>query len=423
MRAQSMSVMPSEVPIFDEGTRLPSTWFPEARFVILCARTTVSEAVGRRIREAAQQPMDWPFVLDLARYHGIGPLVSRTIGTVCDDLVPQASLGALRRSTLVGTLLNRVLAQELVRLCRAFNESGVPVVSFKGVTLGIMAYEDRNLRDFDDLDFIVPQSRLSDARDVLLSQGYRPLNPSQDECHVSDFDQPYHLFLGEKSRILVDLQWVMAHQHFSFRLDRADVWDRRIRVPIDGQQVETIAPEELLNILCVHGSKHAWERLKWIVDVAELVRAKRLDWARVFATAEKWSCRRMLLLGLSLAHRVMSIPLPPDIVSAVSSEYEIPELAERMPKSLLAQTQRGIDEHDGAALYFTLKDDWWDRWWYGLALCHADHPVVARPPSWFRWKPHLRRLNRAIRFLRAVICTCMPLPAVRRAIGRWIQAD
>ena len=62
-----------------------------------------------------------------------------------------------------------------------------------------------------------------------------------------------------------------------------------------------MAPEELLIILCVHGSKHAWERLKWVVDVAELLRSQRLNWKRVFSTATKWKCRRMALLGLAFA--------------------------------------------------------------------------------------------------------------------------
>ncbi len=67
--------------------------------------------------------MNWPLLLDLARYHGVGPLLYRTISTVCPDLVPKASLDALRQVTQAGTLLNRVLVSELVQLCRAFDES------------------------------------------------------------------------------------------------------------------------------------------------------------------------------------------------------------------------------------------------------------------------------------------------------------
>ncbi|MEO8342158.1 MAG: nucleotidyltransferase family protein, partial [Nitrospirota bacterium] len=65
--------------------------------------------------------------------------------------------------------------------------------------------------------------------------------------------------------------------------------------------VRGMAPEEFLIILCLHGSKHGWERLKWVADVAELLRSQWINWKRVFSTAAERKCHRMLLLGLALA--------------------------------------------------------------------------------------------------------------------------
>ena len=391
--------------------------FPEAQFLIECARTSRSEFTRRRIQEAAQQGMNWPLLLDLARYHGVGPLLYRTISTVCPNLVPKDSLDALRQVTQAGTLLNRVLAGELVQLCRAFDESGVPVVPFKGATLAAMAYKDLSLRDFDDLDFIVPQHRVADVKRVLWSLGYRPRDRSQDEPDAAHADEPYHVFVKKSSVLRVDLQWVMAHDQFAFHLDRPEIWDHLIPVSINGHQVRGLAPEDLLLILCVHGSKHAWERLKWVADVAELLRAQELNWKRVFSTATKWKCRRMLLLGLKLANRLMQIPLPSDVLYEISADHDVTVLARRMPKSVLTHQHDGIDEHDGPALYFSLKDSWWERWRYGLVLVRHGHPSIKHLPSWFRWKRQVTLLSRIGEFFRtsAVIRAMMTL---RRAIGR-----
>lgn len=364
----------------------------EAQFLMWCARTSRSDVTRSCIREAAQAGMNWPLLLDLARYHGVGPLLYRTISTVCADLVPQDSLDAFRQGTLAGTLLNRVLAGELVQLCRAFDESGVPAVPFKNATLAAMVYKDLSLRDFDDLDFIVPQHLLADAQRVLWSQGYRPRNQPHDEPDAGHADEPYCVFVKKDSVLRVDLQWVMAHEQFAFRLDRPEVWRHRVPVSIDGQGVRGMAPEELLIILCMHGSKHAWERRKWVADVAELLRSQRLNWKRVFSTAAEWKCHRMLLLGLALANRLLEIPLPPDMLNAIFDDSDVLGLAQRMPKSLLAQQQDGIDEHDGSALYFSLKDTGWDRWRYGLVLLRHGHPVLQRLPSWFRWRKPMTML-------------------------------
>ncbi len=395
-----------------------SSWFPEARFILLCARTSVSEAVRQRVRETARGPLDWALVLDLARFHGVGPLLWQSITALCADLVPEATLTALRQVTQAGTLLNRALARETVRISLAFEERGLPAIPFKGAALAALAYQDVHLRDFDDLDFIVPQARLAEAQDILLAHGYRPLSRSRESFQDAHYDEPYHLYMHETSRLLVDLQWVMAHEQFSFRLDRSDIWDRRISLSVDGGRISTIAPEELLIILCVHGSKHAWERLKWIVDVDALIRAHRLDWDRVMSTANTWKCRRMVLLGLRQAQQTMNAELPPALWAAVRADADVLDLAARMPKSLLFQPQDGIDEHDGPALYYALKDTKLEQWRYALDLCRDDHRVVHDAPEWFRHRGFLRRLACAVQPVRSWAVKFPLAKQTRRGIAR-----
>ncbi|HEY6086011.1 MAG TPA: nucleotidyltransferase family protein, partial [Nitrospira sp.] len=226
----------------------------------------------------AAGPLNWPLLVDLAWFHGVGPLASRALNSVCPDLMPKETRDGLRHRTQAERMANHALTRELVQICRVFSEEGIPVIPFKGVTLAMAAYGDTALRDFDDLDFIVPQHRVSDAQQILWSQGYCPRDHSREDRHG---DEPYHVFVKGSSLLRVDLQWVMAHDQFAFRLDRSDVWERRVPMLIEGSTISTLAHEELLIVLCVHGSKHAWERLKWVVDVAELLRAQRLDWEHV----------------------------------------------------------------------------------------------------------------------------------------------
>jgi len=395
-----------------------SSWFPEARFILLCARTSLSDAARQRVRETALEPLDWSLVLDLARFHGVGPLLWRSISTTCADLVPPAALTALRQVTQAGTLLNGALVRETVRISRAFEEKGLPAIPFKGAALAALAYKDANLRDFDDLDFIVPQARLAEAQDILTAHGYRPLSQSRESFQDAHYHEPYHLYVHETSRLLVDLQWVMAHEQFSFRLDRPDVWDRRTSLSVEGGRISTIAPEELLIILCVHGSKHAWERLKWVVDVAALIRAQSLDWDRVLSTANRWKCRRMVLLGLRQAQQMMNAELPPAIWTAIRADADVLDLAARMPKSLLFNQHDGIDEHDGPALYYALKDTMLEQWRYALELCRDEHRVVHDAPEWLRHRRFLRQLARAVQPVRSWIVKLPLAKQARRGMAR-----
>ena len=115
----------------------------------------------------------------------------------------------------------------------------------------------------------------------------------------------------------------------------------------------------------------------------------------------------------------MKTPLPPDILSVISADHDAPALARCMPKSLLTDQHCGINEQDAVALYFSLKDNWWERWRYGLVLFHHDHPILRRLPSWFRWQKELILLAHIMQPLRAVAVLCLPVKSLRRAVARF----
>jgi len=393
---------------------------PESELLVWCARTTVTNALKARIRQRVQEPLEWAVVLDLAGYHGVGPLVYRTLSTVCSDLVPAEWLTQLRRKTQAGALLNRLLAQELVVLCEAFEARGVLVMPIKGATLAVSAYGDLTLRDFSDMDLLVPEGSIAEAQAVLLAQGYERKDPYSESGETEHEEGPYHVYIKRRTLFRVDLQWVMAHQHFAFQLDRPEFWQRRTPVPLANKMVQGLAPEDLLIVLCVHGSKHAWEQLKWVCDVAELLRAHdHLDWDQIFSRASMWRCRRLVLMGLSLAHRLLDVPLPEAVLARLSADSDVSMLSHRMPSMLLADRHIGVDEAQAVALYFSLKDSWWERWRFGLMLCRDQSPMVMSPPVWFRWRTSLPRLARLVRPLHRTVRSLFP-STIRGTINRWV---
>lgn len=391
---------------------------PEAELMIWCTRTVITDDLKLRIRQRVQKALDWSMVLEMAMYHGVVPLLYRSLSTVALDLVPAHSLGRLRQKAQVGALLNRSLAQELIVLCEAFQARGVPVIPIKGATLAVLAYGDLSLRDFTDLDLLVPQGSIPEAQAVLLSHGYEKRASSDRPHELKHDDGPYHVLIKRRTLSRVDLQWVMAHRHFTFRLDRPEFWQHQISVSFEGKTIQSLAVEDLLIVLCVHGTKHAWECLKWVCDVAELLRAHPgLDWERCLISASNWHCRRMLYMGLSLARFVLDAPLPEAVLARLEDDSDVRALSHRMPASLLADNGQGVTEEQGGALYFSLKDSWWDRWWFGLLLCRTHSHLATTPPAWFRWRRSLPCIASAIIPAHRAMQHLLS-PTIRRAINR-----
>ncbi|MCC6140670.1 MAG: nucleotidyltransferase family protein [Nitrospira sp.] len=396
-------------------------WSSESELLVWCARTCVTEELRARIGARVGEPLDWGLLLDLAAYHGVLPLLYRNLSTICPALVPGDTLTKLRQKTQACALLNRSLAQELGNLCAAFAAHSVPVVPIKGATLALSAYGDLTLRDFSDLDLLIPESAVGAAQTVLFAQGYERKDPSADSAETEHDDGPYHVFIKKRSLFRVDLQWVMAHQHFSFQLDRPEFWAHRSRMVLGTSTVHTLAPEELLILLCVHGSKHAWEQLKWVCDVAELLRSHPdLDWTKVFSQATAWRCLRLVHIGLALADWVLDAPIPESIRARYSDDVDVGMLSERMPASLLANPRNGVSEEQAVAFYFLLKDTWWERWRFGLALCRDGSSIVDAPPSWFSRGRQLTQLSHLVRPCQRAVRNLVPSP-IRGTINRWVD--
>jgi hypothetical protein len=392
----------------------------ESEFIVWCARTVLTDDLTGRIRARAQESLDWSRVLKMAEYHGVVPLLYKNLSTILSDLAPAELLTQLRQKTQAEAMLNRALANELVALCKALTAREIPVIPIKGATLAVSAYGDVALREFTDLDLLVPEGSIAEAQAVLLAQGYKRRAASDKSEEANHEQGPYHVYIKTRGLSRVDLQCVMAHQFFNFRLDRPEFWRSRIPVALENATVPGLAPEMLLIVLCVHGSKHTWELLKWVCDVAELLRSHpELDWNQIFLYASTWRCRGMLSLGLSLAHRLLDAPLPEIVLARLESESDIQLLSHRMPASLLANPQDGINEEQAGALYFSLKDSWRERWSFGLLLCCAHSRLATTPPSWFRWRNSLPRLaNLIIPIHRAM--KHLLSPTVRGAINRWV---
>jgi hypothetical protein len=101
-----------------------------------------------------------------------------------------------------------------------------------------------------------------------------------------------------------------------------------VRVPLLNGTVSALSAEDLLLALCVHGTKHLWERLAWVCDVAALVNShEALDWRALFGRAATARVERMLLLGLGLARSLAGAELPEEVWSKVKDDEASARLA------------------------------------------------------------------------------------------------
>jgi hypothetical protein len=307
--------------------------------LLACAQPHVDSDASKRIFELATSAPDWGAILHAASEDSLTPILCKNIEAYAGDAVPPSWRQRFREELLGGSCRNLALTAEMLSVLQALESHGVRATPYKGPILAAQAYGDAALRQFSDLDIIVPQRQIVAAHRALIALGFRPaisgLEPSSALRQI-----PGQYAYRKEPETLVEIHTEFTLRYFPRRLDLEELCERREFVQVAGRQVLTFSPEDTLLLLCVHGSKHFWERLGWIADLAALAGgSRRLDWELVMERAQRWGIQRMALLGAGLAARLFHLPLPTEMMDYLERDVAARSLSDGICRRFFAAEQ------------------------------------------------------------------------------------
>lgn len=348
--------------------------------LLLCAVRTDSEATqAERMEALLQKSLDWQYLVQAALRHSVMPLLYKSLVALCPSRVPEASLAQLQMHFRNNARRNFFLTGELFRCLYWLNDHGIPAVPYKGPLLAASAYGDFALRQFDDLDLLLHESDVLKAKELLTGQGYRAefqLNSAQEAAYLRS--QSAHKLMRDEGTLIVELHWRIVEDYFSFPLDPEHLWERLEPVSLAGKEVQTISAEDLLLILCVHGTKHCWERLGWICDVARLIHTHaEMDWDWIIRQAAALGVERMLFLGVLLAHNLIGATLPEAVLKRMQSDAAAKSLAQQAQRQILQDTGEPPGVLATSLFHLRARERWQDRVRYSIRLV-----VTPTPGDW-----------------------------------------
>jgi Uncharacterised nucleotidyltransferase len=318
---------------------------PEKQLLVCCARTQITPEIAAAIHKILAGPLDWDYLLWEAEENSITPLLERHLSAFASGATPPAVRDQLKKTCRANTLRCLYLAAELFNILRLFQAQNIPVIPYKGPVLAAQAYGDVALREFEDLDIILRQRDIPRAHEIIVSLGYKPkfdwiLSPGAAASLVPG----EYNYRDEARRAMVELHTEITLRHFPSKPDLDAFIGNLAPVKLSDRDVLTFTAEDLLPMLCIHGSKDFWERLSWIADVNELVQSHpALDWDRVLQFAQPLQATRMLNLGLALASTVLGASLPAEVSARVQADRVAGQVASEVRERLLARPFRTLD--------------------------------------------------------------------------------
>jgi hypothetical protein len=319
---------------------------PENELLFAVARRELEPRDVVEVRELVREQLDWDYVIATASSHGLLPLLQKNVAKVAagaaTDLVPGHVLSRLKRESVANSQSVLHLIGKQLAAYRLLRDRGMRVAIFKGAVLAQMAYGEVSLRQAGDIDMLIDREQFAEARSLLESLGYEmapPLTDAQLASHLS-----FHCeipFMRDDWFTIVDLHWGLAPRSFVFGLAADEVMSRLREVSLSGATVATFCDEDMVLYQSMHGAKHLWRRLEWIISLAELIRSSpRINWSVVLKRAEDAHATRMLALGLRLVETFSDAGIPTPIFTKVDPQGLMKSLANQIKEQMftLART-------------------------------------------------------------------------------------
>jgi hypothetical protein len=315
----------------------PSPTKPEVEVLLCCARNPLDARCQQRLAPLLAPHLDWPLMLDLAVENGLLPLLCEHLSRYSQTQIPGDISNRLRDENRRYSMRSLLLMAELLRIENTLRQMQIPALPYKGPTLAQFAYGNPSLRQFEDLDIVVPQQFMPRVYDEMNKLGYEAKLPRKSFLakHRREIPGEY-VFLHKQNRALVEFHTDFTLRHFPRPPGIDEMARRPAIVCLNGREVPTFSPADNLLMLCVHGAKDFWSRLIWVADVAAIAeKLSAADWQRLFEEADRYDASRMVNLALCLAHSIFQTQPPSEFLQRVRQDSAVRGIAAQFRDQLL----------------------------------------------------------------------------------------
>lgn len=307
----------------------------EQRFLLSVLRIDSDEVARQEVVDLVRQGIDWARVLHDMDQHRVESLLYWQLQACLGEFIPADVLAKLKHAYETQRWSNLHLSGQMAKIVRDMAAHGIDVLPLKGAAFALMLYDNPFLREYKDIDLLVHHKAQQAAQDILLANGYRLAEwLAEDPTKIQDeFLEPQHLtFVRVEASHLavtqVELHWSVSMSFSSFEAHAEGLWSRVLPVQVGGFRFSGLPSDELLIILVMHGAKHMWASLHWLYDLVMFDRRyPDFDWEGLLHTAEQRGIKRLMLVSLMTAHRLIGLPLSPAVRAAVEQDAIVPILA------------------------------------------------------------------------------------------------
>jgi hypothetical protein len=258
--------------------------------------------------------MDWGRLLHMANLHFCSPLLFVMLRK--DGLLPLLSIDLqtyLKHLHAANIERQETFRQATTSITNNFLDVGIPTILLKGASnFCDDLYRDLGARMMSDVDLLVKAKHIEKARNIMIGMGYR----EQVECK----NPPHHLprFIKLGSLADVEIHFRAANGQAGRVLPTKLCWIHKESAVMDGLSTFVLPP----TLRLLHNTIHALltasamqNPITALNDLSEFVHLAHryesdLDWNEWFTRGVNEGLNRQFRGYLTLANRLMHLPMP-----------------------------------------------------------------------------------------------------------------
>jgi len=274
----------------------------------------------------------WESIYQAALRHHVEPYLYYRFKNK-KKLLPPGIMNLLQKRYYTVATANVRFYHELAKILKCLGENNIPVILLKGAYLAAVVYENQSLRAMTDLDLLIAKSDLGKSVKALESIGfYLKKSYSQEaldktQIHIPALEKNSS---GNGPTIYVELHWSIFRPKTKRHIDICQLWERAIKININGIDTLALSTEDNIHHLSVHTSCDDLfgNGLLSLLDIVKLTEAnsKVVNWDKLRIICQQTKTERYVFLTLYLAKDLLGAKVPDDFLDQMQPDDFSPEI-------------------------------------------------------------------------------------------------
>lgn len=325
---------------------------------------------GRRLPVEPVDDRSWSRLVSLTGAHRIVGLLVAAVDAGAFPVTPgQVDVLRVRHRDVAACAVR--LERDLHDALDVIAPTKSPVRVLKGPALAHTIYSDPCLREFGDIDLLVPSASIDPVLNALVQAGYRRAIPELRPGFDRRFGKGATLF--SPRRFELDVHRTLTTGPFGLTVRPWQLFDTPTPFLLGGRRLLGLGADARFVHACIHVALTPRQRLSAVRDVAQLVLGDGFRLDDALALAEAWQAR--IVVARAIGHAVATFALDNASPAATwAARYE-PTPDER--RFLRVYERGGLSYTSRAAATMRLVPGIRDKLAYSRAVVFPDRAVLS----------------------------------------------